>query len=143
MRCYTSITRWHEDGTSPEPGSEVFVFGSNLAGIHGAGAAQEAAYKFGALYGSGQGWQPGNQSYAIPTKDRRLRTLPLSEIKLYIDEFVRLTQSPLVLNNGYWVTRVGCGLAGYQDHEIAPLFQSAQNCSFPLPWREYLEISND
>ena len=134
--------RYHEDGTSPQHG-EVFVFGSNLAGIHGAGAAREAAAKFGAVYGSGQGWQPGNQSYAIPTKDRRLHTLPLSEIKLYIDEFVRLTQSPLVLNNSYWVTRVGCGLAGYQDHQIAPLFQGAQNCSFPLPWRKYIEFSHD
>lgn len=143
MQHYTPITKWHEDGTSPKPGSSVFVFGSNLAGIHGAGAAREAANKFGALYGSGQGWQPGNQSYAIPTKDRRLRTLPLGEIKLYIDEFVRLTQSPFVLNSGYWVTRVGCGLAGYQDHEIAPLFRGAQNCSFPLPWRQYLEMSND
>jgi len=130
---------WHEDGTSPELGSAVFVFGSNLAGIHGAGAAREAAEKFGALYGCGHGWQPGNQSYAIPTKDRRIHTLSLSEIKLYVDDFVRLTQSSFVLNNGYWVTRVGCGLAGYQDHEIAPLFRGAQNCSFPLPWQPYLE----
>lgn len=130
--------QYHVDGTSPQHG-EVFVFGSNLAGIHGAGAAREAAAKFGAQYGCGKGWQPGNQSYAIPTKNQAIRTLPLSEIKLYISEFVRLTQSGFVENQGYWVTRVGCGLAGYQDHEIAPLFQGAMNCSFPLPWKPYLE----
>jgi hypothetical protein len=140
MNTNNPKTVWHEDGTSPVPGSRVFVFGSNLAGIHGAGAAKEAAAKFGALYGCGHGWQPLNQSYAIPTKDRRIHTLALDEIKLYIDEFVRLTQSPFVMNSGYWVTRVGCGLAGYQDHDIAPLFRGAVNCSFPLPWRQYLEL---
>jgi hypothetical protein len=131
--------RWHPDGTLPQKG-EVFVFGSNLAGIHGAGAARAAFELFEAQYGCGKGWQPNAKSYAIPTKDNRIQTLGLAEIAVYVGDFVRLTQSPFVLNNGYWVTRVGCGLAGYQDHEIAPMFRGAQNCSFPVPWRPYLEV---
>lgn len=131
--------RWHLDGTSPQNG-EVFVFGSNLAGIHGAGAARAACELFGAEYGCGKGWQPNFKSYAIPTKDSRIRTLELSEIEKYVQEFVRLTQSDFIVNNGYWVTRVGCGLAGYQDHEIAPMFREARNCSFPIPWQPYLEV---
>lgn len=133
--------KFHKDGTLPTNG-EVFVFGSNLAGIHGAGAAKVAAAKFGAQYGHGKGWQfseTGCHSYAIPTKDRNIRTISLEEIKIYVDKFIDITNDTFVLNKGYFVTRIGCGLAGYKDSQIAPMFKGAKNCSFAEEWRQYLE----
>jgi hypothetical protein len=130
--------KYHKDGTLPVNG-EVFVFGSNLSGIHGAGAAAVAASKFGAQYGDGRGWMKDFKSYAIPTKGAMLGVLPLDIIKEDIERFVRLTNDDFVLNNGYFVTRVGCGLAGYTDAAIAPMFKGAKNCSFAEEWREYLE----
>jgi len=132
--------KFHKDGTLPQNG-EIWVFGSNLAGIHGAGAAKVAMMKYGAQYGRGEGYQSaevGKESYAIPTKDNNIRTLPLSEIKVYCDEFIRFTNHPMVLNRGYFVTRVGCGLAGYKDEDIAPLFKGALNCSFAEEWKPYI-----
>jgi hypothetical protein len=126
---------FHKDGTLPQNG-EVLVFGSNLAGIHGAGAAKVAQAKFGAQYGVSWGFL--GQSYAIPTKDNKIRTLPLSEIELYINKFLCFANDPFILNRGYFVTRVGCGLAGYKDSDIAPMFKGALNCSFAEQWREYL-----
>jgi hypothetical protein len=117
----------------------VFVFGSNLSGIHGAGAAAVAAAKFGAQYGDGRGWMKDFKSYAIPTKGAMLGVLPLHIIKEDIDRFVRLTNDAFVLTNGYFVTRVGCGLARYNDEAIAPMFKGAKNCSFAEEWRQYLE----
>lgn len=130
---------FHKDGSLPKD-QKVFVFGSNLAGIHGAGAAKIAKQKFGAEYGTGKGWQPGHRSYAIPTKDRNIKTISLDEIKLYVAEFVLLTQDYFVLNGGYFVTRIGCGLAGYKDEQIAPLFKGAKNCSFAEEWRPFLNV---
>lgn len=129
---------YHKDGTLPQNG-EVFVFGSNLAGIHGAGAAKVAAEKFGAQYGDGKGWMKGFKSYAIPTKGVMMNVLPLHMIQDDVEQFVRLTNDDFVLNNGYFVTRVGCGLAGYKDEQIAPMFKGARNCSFAEEWRQYLE----
>jgi hypothetical protein len=126
--------KFHKDGTLPM-NNEIFVFGSNLAGRHGAGAAKIAVQKFGAVYGTGIGLS--GLSYAIPTKDQNIRRLPLSEIKLYIDEFIRLSNHPILIGN-FFVTRVGCGLAGYTDSEIAPLFKGAKNCSFAEEWEKYL-----
>lgn len=131
------MNRYHKDGTLP-PNHEVFVFGSNLAGIHGAGAAKVAQQQFGAQYGIGKGWQPSYRSYAIPTKDRNIDTISLEEIKIYVDDFLRLTVNPFVVNNGYFVSRIGCGLAGYKDEQIAPMFKGAENCSFAENWRQYL-----
>ena len=128
---------FHKDGTLPQNG-EVFVFGSNLAGIHGAGAAKVAAARFGMPYGFGKGWTHPFKAYAIPTKDRNINTIPLDEIRLYVDEFVQMTASDFILNSGYFVTRVGCGLAGYKDEQIAPMFKGAKNCSFAEEWRPYL-----
>ncbi len=111
---------------------KVFVFGSNLAGRHGKGAALTAYRNHGAIYGQGVGMQ-GN-SYAIPTKDEQLNTLPLHKIKQYVDTFIKFA----VLNPEmkFEVTRIGCGLAGYEDHEIAPMFKAApQNCILPVGWR--------
>lgn len=98
--------------------TEVFVFGSNEAGIHGAGAALIARERFGAITGRGFG-KMGN-SYAIPTKDKNLRVLSLNEIKEYVDLFVSYTQR--FKEDVFLVTKVGCGLAGYSVEQMAPLF---------------------
>jgi hypothetical protein len=134
--------RYHEDGTLPNDSGAVFVFGSNERGIHGAGAALVAAQRFGAPRGPAGArgpLGPGIRCYAIATKDASIkRALALETITPQVRAFVEFAQSnPERL---MWVTRVGCGLAGYADAEIAPLFRQAPpNCSFALPWRPYLE----
>lgn len=105
--------------------NEVFVFGSNEAGIHGAGAAKIAHLKFGARFREGVGHY-GN-SYAIPTKDNSIETLPVSEIQKYVDAFVSYARERPYLN--FLVTKIGCGLAGYTVNDIAPLFENARNIS--------------
>ena len=106
----------------------IFVFGSNLAGRHGAGAALFARNNYGALYGQGVGRQ-GN-SYAIPTKDYRINTLPLETIQGYVNEFLLYARNHPELD--FQVTRIGCGLANYNDAQIAPMFTNApSNCSLP------------
>lgn len=132
MKKVNGMIKFHKDGTLPL-NNEIFVFGSNLAGIHGAGAAKVAVEKFGAKYGVGRGFK--GQSWAIPTKSKDLRTLPLSEIYDYILEFVNYTQH---VDLEFFVSRVGCGLAGYSDHRIAPFFKGAKNCSFAEEWEKYL-----
>lgn len=97
---------------------EVFVFGSNLAGAHAGGAARIAMEKFGAVWGQGVGLQ--GQSYAIPTMQGGVET-----IKPYVDEFVRFAKSHTKLV--FLVTRIGCGIAGFKDEEIAPLFADVLN----------------
>lgn len=117
----------------------VFVFGSNLAGRHGAGAALEAREKYGAKTGVGQG--PTGQAYAIPTKDEKLRVLPLGRIRLYALEFICYAEEHPELN--FFVTRVGCGLAGYKDEEVAPLFRGyPDNCRMPFEWVALLSHSD-
>jgi hypothetical protein len=109
----------------------VFVFGSNLAGRHGAGAALAARRQHGAEYGVGVG--PTGWAYAIPTKDEQLRTLPLAEIQPHVDEFLRYAREHP--DKVFYVTRVGCGLAGYTDRDIAPMFALApSNCDLPTEW---------
>jgi hypothetical protein len=111
---------------------EIFVFGSNLAGRHGAGAAKSALFNHGAIYGQGVGLQ--GDSYAIPTKDGDLRTLPLEVIRRYVDDFISCALR--MSNTTFNVTRVGCGLAGYSDDDIAPMFANAPpNCKLPPGWR--------
>lgn len=113
---------------------KIFVFGSNLAGRHGAGAALTAFREHGAIYGQGVGIQ-GN-SYGIPTKDENIRTLPLNKIQKYVDQFIRFAE--LNPEMEFQVTRVGCGLAGYEDDDIAPMFVGApKNCILPVGWRTY------
>lgn len=110
----------------------IFVFGSNLAGRHGKGAALYAKVNKGAIYGQGIGRQ-GN-SYAIPTKDENLQTLPIDKIKPHVDDFINYAKSNPNLD--FEVTRIGCGLAGYSDKDIAPLFKNApNNCFLPDGWR--------
>jgi hypothetical protein len=111
----------------------IFVFGSNEAGIHGAGAAHDALRHFGAVYGQGIG--PQGESYAIPTKDHKLHTLPIATIDTYVACF--LAYARFQDHKCFHVTRIGCGLAGYSDYDIAPLFKGASiNCILPFGWRE-------
>jgi len=98
--------------------NEIFVFGSNEAGIHGAGAARIAFLKFGAEMGLGNGLS-GN-SYAIPTKDRNVETLPLDKVKSYIDEFIGFVLKHQNLT--FYLTKIGCGLAGFTVEEIKNIF---------------------
>jgi len=112
-----------------------FVFGSNEAGIHGAGAAAHAVRHLGAVWGQGVGLQ--GRTYAIPTKDRRLDTLPLKTIQDYVDEF--LTVACKMPEIHFQVTQLGCGLAGHKPADIAPMFERAPpNCSFDLAWKFWL-----
>lgn len=133
----SKFDRYHPDGERPASAKDwIWVFGSNLAGRHGAGAALVARESFGAITGQGVG--PVGQSYAIPTKDHRLGVLPLNSIKDSIGEFLSYASAHAELQ--FYVTRVGCGLAGYKDREIAPLFASAPaNCSLPLNWKPFIE----
>lgn len=126
---------FHIDGTQAEQ-DEIFVFGSNEAGRHGAGAAKAAVDFYGAKYGNGFGLQ--GRSYAIPTKDEHIETLPLNVIEAYVEiflEFVRLNP-----DKKFFMTRIGCVLAGYDDYQIAPLFVDAPtNINFPEDWKFFLE----
>lgn len=103
------------------PQINVFVFGSNLAGRHGKGAALHAKLYHGAVQGQGVGFQ--GRSYAIPTKNFNLSTLPLSMIKAHVDKFIEFaTLHPHWIFN---LTAIGCGLAGYEPEDIAPMFKGA------------------
>ena len=113
--------------TSLEP-NEVFVFGSNLKGMHGGGAAYIAYRKFGAIMGQGVGLQ--GQSYAIPTMQGGVET-----IRPYVDEFIAFAKGHPELT--FLVTRIGCGIAGFTDDEISPLFAQAhdvENIVLPEGW---------
>ena len=107
----------------------IFVFGSNLAGRHGKGAALEAAKSYGAI--RGQGWGPQGQSYAIPTKDFLIKTLPLPMIQYFCRVFVQYARDNPTLT--FRLTPIGCDLAGYKPAQIAPFFNHApMNVTLPL-----------
>ena len=113
--------------------TEIFVFGSNLAGRHGAGSALEAVKNHGAVYGIGHGIQ--GHSYAIPTKDWDVRlVLDLPTINRYVDIFVAYAyQHP---EHTFKIVKIGCGLAGYREDQIKPMFKDApSNCILPEGWR--------
>ena len=113
--------------------NEVFFFGSNLRGWHQGGAAKHAHRYFGAIWGQGVGLQ--GQSYAIPTMQGGVET-----IKPYVDEFIIFAQKHPELR--FLVTRIGCGIAGFKDEEIAPLFSEAvgqDNIVLPYNFIELLE----
>lgn len=101
--------------TKLNPG-EIFVFGSNLSGYHGGGAARYAYNHFGAVWGQGVGLQ--GQSYAIPTMQGGVET-----IKPYVDQFIEFARQHPELT--FLVTPIGCGIAGFKEDEIAPLFDAA------------------
>ena len=117
MRTYNNIPRpaFTPERITSLRADEVFVFGSNL--MHGGGAARAAFEKFGAVWGCGVGLQ--GQSYAIPTMQGGVET-----IKPYVDDFIDFAHARPDLF--FYVTRIGCGIAGFADAEIAPLFAAAR-----------------
>ena len=113
----------------------VFVFGSNLAGRHGAGAAKYARMVHGAEYGVGFG-ATGN-SFAIPTKDIHLEVLSLEEVAWFVSQFI--AHAEINRDTEFQVTQIGCGLAGFKPEQIAPLFVDApSNCYFDTAWKPWL-----
>ncbi len=109
---------------------EIFVFGSNLAGAHGGGAAHIACQRFGAIWGQGVGLQ--GQSYAIPTMQGGVET-----IKPYVDDFILFAEQHPEYK--FLVTRIGCGIAGFRDEEIAPLFAAALDVENVILPREFVK----
>ena len=112
--------------------NEIFVFGSNLDGHHYGGAARIAEEKFGAIFGQGVGLQ--GQSYAIPTMHGGVDV-----IKPYVDEFIEFAKQHPELT--FLVTRIGCGIAGFKDSEIAPLFRGAigiENIALPQSFMDVI-----
>jgi hypothetical protein len=99
--------------------NEIFVFGSNMAGRHGKGAALTAVKKFGAIYGNPSGLQ--HQCYAIPTLDEHFQKLPLMIINQFVKTFITFAQDHSEYT--FLVTPIGCGLAGFKPSTIAPLFR--------------------
>ena len=121
--------------TQLHDGANIFVFGSNELGLHGAGAALEARRHWGAKSGQGYGLQ--GKSFGVPTKRTTISRLSLPEIHRYVDGFLSFARmSP---EYTFLVTRIGCGLAGYTDADIAPMFKNAPpNCKLSPEWRELL-----
>lgn len=118
---------------------EVFVFGSNLLGIHKRGAALCALNEHGAKLGRGIGLQ-GN-SYALPTKSTPYQSLSLLEINKFVADF--LLYAHFTPNNMYRVTPIGCGLAGYTPSQIAPMFRLAlmmSNIQLPDEFIHFMNI---
>ena len=111
--------------------SEVFVFGSNLQGMHGGGAARTARLKFGAVMGQGVGLQ--GLSYAIPTMQGGVDT-----IRPYVDQFAGFALRHPELR--FLVTRIGCGIAGFRDEDIAPLFAGAAMLPNVCLPREFIDV---
>ncbi len=117
----------------------IFVFGSNIEGRHGKGAALYARQVHGAIYGKGFGRQ--GTSFAIPTRkwslESGMRTLPLDHIAHFVKLFLEYAAAHPELQ--FAVTPIGCGLAGYKNWQIAPMFRHAPaNCTLPTGWIEYL-----
>ena len=125
---------YHVDGSQPGP-NQIFVFGSNLSGIHGGGAALAAYQRYGAEWGFAEGRT--SRCYAIPTVKARIAgPLPLVRISAAVERF--LAYAAAHADTQFFVTRVGCGLAGHLDQDVAPMFKSAPvNCSLPSAWLEW------
>lgn len=131
--CTFNVEPMSQKRTTPEfitelQQGEIFVFGSNLSGMHGGGAAFVAYRKFGAVWGQGVGLQ--GQSYGIPTMQGGVET-----IRPYVDEFIQFAGEHPELT--FLVTRIGCGIAGFTDDEISPLFEKAhsiENIVLPEGW---------
>lgn len=120
---------------NPPRDDEIFVFGSNLAGRHGAGSARFAKQHFGAITGVGVGRM--GMSYAIPTKDRALKVLPLTTIAGHVKDFLDYARAHTEFT--FLVVAIGCGLAGYKAADIAPMFRNAPtNVRLPQEFRDVL-----
>ena len=132
------MTKYHnEEIVTSLPADHIFVFGGNMAGRHGKGAALTAVRYFGAKYQVSNG--PAGQSYAIPTKDQYIRTLSLNSINENIKLFKFYVMAHPELT--FYLTPIGCGLAGYQPKDIAPLFYTLKdlNVIFPVSFKPYLD----
>ena len=130
-RAYTS------DRISELKENEIFVFGSNLAGAHGGGAAWLAYRRFGAVWGEGVGLH--GRTYAIPTMQGGVDT-----VKPYVDDFILFSKEHKELT--FLVTRIGCGIAGFRNEEIAPLFKDAicvENIILPKEFVENILSDGD
>lgn len=124
--------------------NEIFVFGSNLSGRHGAGAARHAYEHHGAIMGQGMGLQ--GSSYALPTKGVNIAFMPLSDIGRHVMAFISFAKIRPDLT--FRVTRVGCGLAGFKDEQIAPLFtplvtDAVFNVRLPKGWRHLIRTGEN
>lgn len=131
---------WHlieGEQICPDCGKEViFVFGSNLAGRHGKGAALDALKMHGAKYGQGEGLQGG--SYALPTKDHSIRVLPIAKIAEAAQRF--LTFAADNPTKKFRLTRVGCGNAGFTDKQMGPLFKGyTKNILVPRTFKPFCD----
>jgi len=119
--------------------NEIAVCGSNLAGRHGAGFARYCAKNFAAKYGVFSGLT--GKCYMIPTKDRNIKTLPISDIEPYVSKFIEYAKANS--DKIFKVSSIGCGLAGYTPAEMAPLFQDAVELSnVELP-KEFWDVLNE
>ncbi|CAG69334.1 conserved hypothetical protein [Acinetobacter baylyi ADP1] len=129
--------QYHDESIVTElPEDTVFVFGSNMAGQHTHGAARVAYQHFGAVTGVGRGW--AGQSFAIPTLNEHEQQMPLSQIEHYIDDFKIYAANHVKMK--YFLTALGCGIAGYKVSEIAPLFKGIQNnVIFPESFKPYID----
>ena len=124
------VTSNHIERLQP---NEIFVFGSNLSGHHGGGAALLAMNKWGAIWGQGVGLQ--GQTYGIPTMQGGVET-----IRPYVDEFIQFANKHPEMT--FLVTEIGCGIAGFTPQEIAPLFAKAtttENIHRPQRFWDLLE----
>ncbi len=111
----------------------IFVFGSNIAGIHGGGAAWYASKKLGAVMGVGEGLT--GQTYALPTCYNPGEPVTYSELMVYVQNFLDFATSRPDLH--FFVSAVGCGIAGFTEAEVGPLFKDApSNCDLPPGWRD-------
>ena len=135
MRTYNGVLRpdFTPDYITELKADEIFCFGSNLHGAHGGGAAWVAYRQFGAIMGQGVGLQ--GQSYAIPTMQGGVET-----IEPYVDTFIEFAKTHPEMR--FLMTRIGCGIAGFKDSEIAPLFEKAvpvENICLP---KEFWQLLN-
>ncbi|MDY5125378.1 MAG: hypothetical protein SPE90_03640 [Prevotella sp.] len=133
--CNKHEGRITPDSISELKPNEIFVFGSNLAGMHGGGTARIARLKFGAKLGVGVGLQ--GQSYGIPTMQGGVDT-----IRPYVNQFIDYAKTHPTQH--FLVTRIGCGIAGFSAEEIAPLFAAAadiSNISLPQDFWNEIQIS--
>ena len=117
------------------PSRHIFVFGSNRAGLHGAGAAADAKQYFRAKQGYGEGIH--GRSYALPTKGYNVETLSLDDIRWHVEKFLDTAASLPYYT--FVVTPVGCGLAGYTAADIGPMFKGAyKNVVLPDEFLPYV-----
>ena len=139
MKISIGKIKTHVDATSPKSKTAIFVFGSNLGGIHGGGAARAAHEKFGAVWGEGIGLH--GRSYAIPTKNASItKTLSFATIEKHVRAFNKFVAANPDMK--FFITRVGCGLAGLKDRDVAPMFKYFPNCDYPEEWASLISFED-